>query len=158
MKLKFLIDEDFSNYKTCAMFVGFPYCTFKCEKDCGIAGICANSALAKAPIIDVPPAEIVARYMNNPISSAIVFGGLEPFDSFESLLPFVALIRLHTQDPIIIYTGYTESEVGREVSELRNYPNIIIKFGRFVPNATPRYDPILGVTLVSDNQYAVKIS
>lgn len=158
MKIKFLIDEDFSNYKTCAMFIGCPHCTFKCEKDCGIPGICANSALAKAPIIDVSPSEIVERYMNNPISSAVVFGGLEPMDSLDSLIPLVTLFRLHTQDPIIIYTGYTEEEAKQAVEELRNYPNIIIKFGRFVPNATPRYDEVLGVTLVSDNQYAVKIS
>ena len=158
MKIKFLIDEDFSNYKTCAMFIGCPYCTFKCEKECGIPGICANSALAKAPIIEVSPIEIAERYMNNPISSAIVFGGLEPMDSLDSLIPLIALFRLYTQDPIIIYTGYTESELGFEVGELRNYPNIIIKFGRFVPNATSRYDEVLGVTLISDNQYAVKIS
>ena len=96
--------------------------------------------------------------MNNPISSAVVFGGLEPMDSLDSLIPLVTLFRLHTQDPIIIYTGYTEEEAKQAVEELRNYPNIIIKFGRFVPNATPRYDEVLGVTLVSDNQYAVKIS
>ena len=37
-------------------------------------------------------------------------------------------------------------------------PNIIIKFGRFVPMQQPHFDPILGVNLASDNQYAKQIS
>jgi len=35
MKLKFLIDEDFVNYKEPSMFIGFPNCTFKCDIDSG---------------------------------------------------------------------------------------------------------------------------
>ena len=41
---------------------------------------------------------------------------------------------------------------------LSRFDNIIIKFGRFVPNQTPHCDEVLGVKLVSNNQYAVKIS
>ena len=36
MKLKGLIDEDFVNYKDPSLFLIFPFCTFKCEKECGI--------------------------------------------------------------------------------------------------------------------------
>ena len=31
---------------------------------------------------------------------------------------------------------------------------VIIKWGRFIPDMPRRVDPILGVTLASDNQYA----
>ena len=41
---------------------------------------------------------------------------------------------------------------------LKKYSNIIIKFGRFIPNQKPHYDPVLGVELASDNQYGEKIS
>ena len=41
---------------------------------------------------------------------------------------------------------------------LKNYDNIIIKYGRYIPNQPSRYDSILGVTLASDNQYAERIS
>jgi hypothetical protein len=42
--------------------------------------------------------------------------------------------------------------------ELSACPNIIIKYGRFIPNHQPHYDEILGVKLASDNQYAERIS
>ena len=35
MRIKFLVDEDFVNYKKPSMFIGFPSCTWKCEKECG---------------------------------------------------------------------------------------------------------------------------
>ena len=35
--------------------------------------------------------------------------------------------------------------------------NIIIKFGRFIPNRPSRYDEVLGVELASDNQFAKRI-
>lgn len=61
-------------------------------------------------------------------------------------------------DDIVIYTGYTPEEVEEEVKLLSEFENIIIKFGRFRPSQTPHYDDVLGINLVSDNQYAVKIS
>lgn len=59
---------------------------------------------------------------------------------------------------VVIYTGYTQDEVEDEVKLLSEFENIIIKFGRFRPNQTPHRDEVLGVNLVSDNQYAIKIS
>ena len=35
-----------------------------------------------------------------------------------------------------------------------NFKNIIIKFGRYVPNQKEHYDEILGINLASSNQYA----
>ena len=40
----------------------------------------------------------------------------------------------------------------------RYFKNIIIKFGRYIPNQQAHYDDILGVNLASNNQYAIKIS
>lgn len=137
------------------MFLGFPYCSFKCERECGCPGICQNSPLARAPIIEVDIDRIVARYMDNPISGAIVCGGLEPLDSWSELLAFVTAVRQQTTDPIVIYTGYYADEITEQLDTLKTFENIIVKFGRFIPNQQSRYDEVLGVTLVSNNQYAV---
>lgn len=158
MLVKNIIDEDFSNYKECAMFIGFPNCTFKCEKDCGLRGICQNSALATSDSVEVSYQSIVSRYFNNPLSKAIVFGGLEPFDNYDDVCELVVYIRQQTDDPIIIYTGYTKDEIINKVNWLSLYKNIIIKFGRFVPNQEKHFDEVLGVFLASDNQYAERIS
>lgn len=158
MIIKNLIDEDFSNYKECAMFIGFPHCTFKCEKDCGCKGMCQNSELVKSPDLEIPYSEIVNRYMNNPLTKAIVFGGLEPFDDFEQLLTLVQFFRMETDDDIVIYTGYYADEIVEQIRKLKKYNNIVIKFGRFIPNQESRYDDVLGVNLASKNQYATRIS
>ena len=158
MIIKNLIDEDFSNYKECAMFIGFPHCTFKCEKDCGCIGMCQNSQLVASPDIDISYSDIVDRYIKNPLSRAIVFGGLEPFDDFEDLITLVQFFRMETNDDIIIYTGYYADEIVEQIRKLKKYRNIVIKFGRFIPNQESRYDDVLGVNLASKNQYATRIS
>ena len=84
MKLKGMRMEDFTNYKKPAMFLAFPSCTFKCEKECGVQ-VCQNGTLAQAPNIEIGVQELIDRYLANPITSAIVCGGLEPFDDFEDL-------------------------------------------------------------------------
>lgn len=157
MQIKFLVDEDFVNYKKPSMFIGFPYCTFKCDKEHGQA-ICQNGALVKQPNIEIDIEEIVGRYMNNPITEAIVVGGLEPFDSWEDLIALILKLRKYTQDDIVIYTGCNEDELSSHINYLKTYPNIIIKFGRFIPHSSPRFDEILGIELQSDNQYAKVIS
>jgi hypothetical protein len=62
--------------------------------------------------------------------------------------------RVFTEDPIVIYTGYKEDELVEELKWLRQYDNILIKFGRFVPDKEDHYDELLGVKLASPNQYA----
>lgn len=162
MLVKQVVYEDYVNFKEPAMFIAFPKCTFKCEKECG-KKFCQNSQLASMPDIQIPMYMLVERYMSNPLTSAIVLGGLEPFDSLTDLLTLVNCFRLVTPDPIVIYTGYTEDEVMQmrvkalqtSVLEILSlYENIIIKYGRFIPDNNPREDEVLGVTLASDNQYA----
>ena len=158
MLVKNIIQEDFANYKTCSMFIGFPSCTWKCERDCGLKGLCQNAELAKAPTIAIPMAELLLTYQNNPLSHAIVCGGLEPFDSWDSLQYLVETFRVVVTDPIVIYTGYTKEELSDKIEWLKQYKNIIIKFGRFRPNEESHYDELLGVNLASSNQYAERIS
>lgn len=153
MKIKGLITEDFVNYKKASMTIIFPYCTFKCGKD-----YCQNSSLAKAPIIEISVDDLVNKYINNPITEAVVMQGLEPFDSWDDLKKFVQKLREYNNDDIVIYTGYNKDEVIEYVKELSIYPNIIVKFGRYIPNQEKHYDDVLGVHLASNNQYAERIS
>ena len=158
MKIKGIRDEDFTQYKKPSMFIIFPYCNFKCDKESG-RKICQNSHLATSKSIEVTEFSIVDRYLKNPITQAIVIGGLEPFDSWIELKRLVSLFRTETQDDIVIYTGYEKKEVENNMLKyLRAYRNIIIKFGRFVPDQKSHYDEVLGVNLASPNQYAERIS
>lgn len=158
MQVKNIIQEDYSNYKTCAMLVGFPSCSWKCERDCNKKGLCQNAALAQSPTIEISAEEIVDLYMSNPLSRALVCGGLEPFDSWDSLIELISEFRERTNDPVIIYTGYNREEIEYKVLNLMLFKNIIIKFGRFVPDQEAHYDEILGVSLASLNQHAERIS
>lgn len=157
MKLKGIIDEDFVNYKKCSMFLAFPFCSFKCEKECG-ERVCQNSPLALAQTLEVTTEKIVARYIQNPLSEAIVCGGLEPLDSFDDVVGLVEAVRAHCDDDIVIYTGYNKSEITDKIQRLQAYKNIIIKYGRFIPYRATHYDEVLGMKLASENQYAERIS
>ena len=157
MKIKGLVEYDISNYYKPSMFIIFPYCTFKCDYECGRA-VCQNSTLAKEEIKNIKPKDLMERYVNNPLTKAIVCGGLEPFDSLQDLSNFIELARLFTDDDIVIYTGYTEEESVEIIKELSKEKNIIIKFGRFIPDQESHYDEVLGVNLASPNQYARRIS
>jgi hypothetical protein len=157
MVVKDIFYEDFCNYKEPAMFVLFPNCTFKCERECG-KEMCQNSCMTKLPSIDISTVDVVKKYLSNPITHALVCGGLEPFDSSYDLLDLVTEFRKESEDTIVIYTGYKPEEIERQLDQLRKFPNIIVKFGRFVPDEEPHFDSLLGVNLASSNQYAERIS
>lgn len=161
MFVKGIIDEDFVNYKKPAMVIEFPYCDFKCDKEYG-EPICQNSSLVKEPNINISYEDIIERYLSNPITEAIICQGLEPFDSMFDVISLILLLRgkYHCNDDFIIYTGYTKEELikNRETPQsLAQFGNIIIKYGRYIPNQTPHYDEVLGVYLASDNQYAERL-
>lgn len=157
MIIKQLLDEDFVNYKKPSMFIGFPACSWKCDRECGMQ-VCQNSSLASSPIKNIGFKTIVNRYINNPITSSIVCGGLEPFDTWDNLYTLITCLRLSTQDDIVIYTGYYKEEIEVHIDELKVFPNIIIKFGRYIPDQEKHYDEVLGIYLASNNQYAERIS
>lgn len=157
MKVKNIIFEDFVNYKKPSMFIGMPSCSFKCDKECG-KPVCQNSELAKAPTIEIDNENLINRYLNNPITEAVVFGGLESFDTFEELYNFIRIFREKSNDDIVIYTGYYPNEIKDKIKKLYNFKNIYIKFGRFIPNSQKIYDNILGVELSSNNQFTLPIN
>ena len=158
IKIRGLVDEDFVNYKKPAMFIAFPYCTFKCDKECGYS-VCQNSSLIEnTNIINIDEQIIIDRYIKNPITHSIVISGLEPFDSFNELVILIRSFREKTSDDIVIYSGYNKEEITSYIEELKQFKNIIIKFGRFIPNQEKHYDEVLQVTLASPNQYGEKIS
>ena len=153
MKIKGLISEDFVNYKKPAMTIMFPYCTFKCGTE-----YCQTSPLSKAEDIVIDLITIVIRYLNNPITESVVMQGLEPFDSWDDLIGLVKQLRESTDDDIVIYTGYYKEEIADKVALLSKYKNIVIKYGRYIPDQKEHYDEVLGVSLASENQYAERIS
>lgn len=158
MKLKGIRAEDFTNYKKPSMFIAFPSCTFKCELECG-QKMCQNSILAQTPSIEIDANKIIEKYLSNQITSAIVCGGLEPMDSLEDLIELIKCLRENNcEDDVVIYTGFYKNEIQDKIEQLSQYKNIIIKFGRFIPNQQSHYDEILGIELASDNQYAEVIS
>lgn len=159
MKLKGIIFNDFINYKKPCMVLEMPFCDFKCDKECR-QQVCQNGPLAQAETIDYCVYNIIKAYDEDDLSQAVVFQGLEPLDnrSFNELLDFIDKFRCERKDDIIIYTGFNEQEIIDKIDILKQYENIIIKFGRFVPNQPSHFDEILGVTLASPNQYARRIS
>lgn len=170
MRVKDIIDLDFINYKKPSMFIGTSSCDFKCDEECG-RQVCQNSDLAKAPTIEIDDEEIIQRYVTNPITEAIVIGGMEPFDTFEELGNFLSLfddyykrghVHKKNKPDIVIYTGYYPEEIKQQLKRLsfcflKTNWNIIIKFGRFIPNQKSHYDELLGVELASENQYAKRL-
>lgn len=156
MTIKGIIDEDFVNYKVPSMTLMFPKCSFKCGHD-----LCQNSEIANQPDIVVDSYKICRRYLDNDITSAVVIQGLEPFDSWDDLYEFLIALRIHyyCYDDVVIYTGYNRDEIEDKIGILqRSFTNIVIKFGRYIPNQTSHYDNVLEVNLASDNQYAERIS
>ena len=166
MKVKGIVDEDFINFKKAAMYIAFPKCDFKCDRENGVQ-LCQNCHLARQPDIEISILEIIERYLSNPITESVVIAGLEPFDTPEQLLDFIKAFRVHTSEPIVIYTGYTEEELeegywyppntfeeNKKIWQLIKDYGVIVKFGRFRPNQEKHYDEVLGVYLISDNQYA----
>ncbi len=159
MIIKGIIDEDFINYKKPSMVIEFPYCSFKCDKECGRV-VCQNSSLANEPNIIISEKKIIGRYISNPITEAIVLQGLEPFDSIFSALYLIKILRLNynCHDDVVIYTGYNKEEINKTIiEELKYLGHIIIKYGRYIPDQEPHYDEVLGVNLASDNQYAERL-
>lgn len=163
MQVKDIIDLDFVNYKKPSMFIATTKCNFKCDKECG-EQVCQNSPLIASPNIEIDEIEIAKRFYKNPITESIVIGGLEPFDTFTDLIYLVSAFRMvgiandQKLPTIIIYTGYYPNEIMTELQYLyKHYQDIIIKFGRFVPNQKSHYDELLGVELASENQFSMKL-
>lgn len=160
MLVKAIVAEDFVNYKQPSMFISTCKCTWKCCTDLGLdIGVCQNSPLSQSENIEVKDEAIYEHFSTNPITKAIVLGGLEPMLQLDEVLNLIKLFREKGDNsPFIIYTGYYPEEMPEAIEKLKKYKNIIIKFGRYIPDNKGRFDEVLGVHLASDNQYAKQIS
>ena len=136
MIIKGIQEEDFINYKKPSMFIGTSICDWKCcNEQCLDKNICQNSSLANSKTIDISADEIYRRYINNPITKSIVIGGLEPMLQFSDVLELIKTFRNNDCND-----------------------DIVIKYGRYIPDQKEHYDEVLGVYLASSNQYAERIS
>lgn len=161
MRVKFIEDEDFTNYKVPAMFIGTISCGGKCCLEAGIPlEVCQNDGWRKSAPVEIPDEELCKRYLNNPITSAMIFGGLEPMEQIKEVVGLIETLRRKYKcgDAVVIYTGYYPNEIKPEISALSQLRNIVVKYGRFIPNSRHRFDEVLGVELSSENQYAERIS
>lgn len=148
----------FNDYKKTSMYLPIGYtCTGKCWKDLGLKeSIChnwENNGLYNEYIIS----ELLDMYKNNPFYESVVISGMECMDNFEDMIVFIEEFRLKYEHDIVIFTGYNKNEIKNKIGILKNYKNIIIKMGRYVENSIPNDDVLLGTTLASSNQYAIKI-
>lgn len=161
MRVKTIVDEDFVNYKKPSMFIGTISCNGKCCIEGGFPlSVCQNDGWRGCAPIDIADEVIIKRYIQNPITHAIVFGGLEPIEQYDEVISLVKTLRedFDCHDDVVIYTGYYPEEISIILAMIEKYDNIVVKFGRYIPNMKSRFDEVLGVTLASDNQYAVRIS
>lgn len=160
MRISNLKDEDFVNYKKPSLFIGTCFCNWKCCDEAGISReVCQNYQLHNSKIHELSNEQIYRRYINNPLTSAIVIGGLEPMLQSEEIIGLIKYFREHNcHDDFVIYTGYYEEEIQNIIDTLKQYDNIIFKFGRFKPNQEKHWDEVLGVYLISNNQYGKKVS
>ena len=108
MLVKNIVEEDFVNYKLPSMFIATCFCDWKCciEQNLDIS-ICQNASISKQPNILISDSEIYKRYISNPITKAIVIGGLEPFRQYDDMYNLIELFRSNgCNDTFVIYTGY----------------------------------------------------
>ena len=160
MRVKGIVMEDFVNYKRPSMFINTCFCDFKCctEQDLD-RGVCQNAPLAQANIQEIPDETILRRFQENPITKAVVIGGMEPFLQTDELVTLLKTFRTAGEmAPFIVYTGYYPEEIPERLDRIAPYGNLIVKFGRYNPRLKDRYDEVLGVRLASENQFARVIS
>lgn len=163
MHVKNIQDTNFQDYKKTSMLIGTCYCGGKCWRERGLAvSDCQNEEMLAEPTIDISDEELIERYLNNPISHAIIFGGLEPFEQFYEVYDFIDKLRnvYNCEDDVVIYTGYNREEEEAKIGLLQHFPNIVIKWGRYSPGPMnpPAYDEVMGITLATSNQYGERIS
>lgn len=148
----------FNDYRKTGLLVAFPRCTFKCCHEQGLpTSVCQNHGLCAEKLVDISPDAIVERYDAN-IHHALICGGLEPIDDIGDLLTLIHTFRKKYKDDIVIFTGYNLDEIPNGIlAVLRSYGDVYLKFGRYVAGDEPKYDEVLGITLISSNQYGVKL-
>ena len=158
--LKGVIMEDFVNYAKPSLFLITCKCDWKCCHEANIpTTVCQNEPVIRQATKGFSISSIYNAYIDDEITKAVVIGGLEPILQFEEILSLIEYFREQKcMDDFVIYTGYYKDEIEKEIIQLKKYPNVILKYGRYKPNAPSRFDEVLKITLASDNQYAERIS
>lgn len=156
MKTKGIYYDKGTLYKKPSMVITASRCSGKC-----FAGhedikedICPDIKYFFERTEDIRDDKIVVAYTEDKRYKALVFAGLEPFDSFSEMLRLIKIFRgAGIEDDIVIYTGYEAEEIWSLLSMLSEISNVIVKLGRHLPNVKPGADPVLGVVLDSENQH-----
>lgn len=158
--LKGVVMEDFVNYAKPSLFLITCKCDWKCCHEANIPiTVCQNEPVVRQVTKEFLISSIYKAYIDNEITKAVVIGGLEPILQFEEVLSLLDYFRKQNcNDDFVIYTGYYKEEIEKEIEQLKKYPNVILKYGRYKPNSVSRFDDVLQITLASDNQYAERIS
>lgn len=137
----------FNDYKKASYYIPIGVtCTWKCKE-------CFNKHWDNTTPIPINIKHILKRYYVNHLLDSVVLAGLEPFDNFEQLKLFIRMFRGFFEDDVVVYTGYYLGEIHEKVHQLKGY-NVLVKFGRYIPNISPIFDEKLGVNLASNNQYS----
>ena len=160
MIVKLVKQDDFVQYKKPCVVVCFPNCTWKCCTEAGIpTSVCQNQEMCGLKDIDITPEDVYNLYKESLFAESICCSGLEPMLQFDDVLSLLKYFREHDCNAdFVVYTGYYRNEIEDKIEQLAKYKNVIVKFGRYVPNQARHYDEVLGVWLASDNQYAERIS
>ena len=160
MRIKNLMVEDFVNYKRPSLLIGTCFCDWKCCNEQNLdVGVCQNTPLAKHPTLEVENEVIYELFTWDGITEAVVIGGLEPMLQIDEVVSLIEHFRDKGQTcPFVIYTGYYPHEIETQLDSLRRFRNIIVKYGRYIPDDEERCDEVLGVVLASSNQYAEVLS
>ena len=93
----------------------------------------------------------------------VIIMGRKTFESLGKVLPNRKHI-VFTQNPDFmikdenVQVVHSMLEIKEYIDKLKAFPNIIVKFGRYIPNHEKHFDEVLGIYLASDNQYAERIS
>lgn len=159
------IRETLGDYKKHSLLISVGTCSGKCWKELGLdESICHNNIL-KESVKDMSNdriVKIIKGYIEDGMISSVIFGGLEPIEQIEDIKYIINEVEEISKKyvikiDIVIYTGFYREEIEECVESLTKdrYNKLIIKYGRFIPNSKSRYDKVLGITLSSDNQYAL---
>ncbi len=160
MNIKGIKDEVFNDYNKISMLIICPKCTVRCYAENNLPPeTCQNNHLHKTPTYNIDNQKIIERYLSNPLTEAIIFGGLDSWDSVEEILIFINDFRKVCNDDIVLYTGryITEDIVQKHLHKFNGLCNVYIKFGRYIPSLKPIVDKLTNVTLASSNQYFYKV-
>ena len=147
--------EVFQDYKRSAVMFSAISCDWKCCKEAG-RDVCQNMKLTKGEIV-VLSFDRALKMVKDSITDAVLFAGLEPLLQADELVQFIEYLRQKgISKPIVIYTGYYPEEINQETLLRLAKCQVVMKFGRYIPDRPSRFDEILGITLASDNQFGVE--